>query len=219
MSFSDYLKMPVSFRKIYSSYKEKKFLMLDVGCGNHSATVAKKYFPECQYYGLDKDIYNNDDHDFNLMTKFYKLDLENNSLDIIPDNFFDVVIMNHVIEHINNGVEVVENISKKIKSSGIIYIETPSVRSLSLPSQPGTLNFCDDETHKKLYNIIDIANVLLRNNFKIIKAGTRRDKVGMFFSPYFILKKIIKKEGLSGFSVWDITGFAWFIYAKKLNNN
>ena len=123
--------------------------------------------------------------------------------------------MNHVIEHIDNGIEVIDGISKKSRKGGRIYIETPSVKSLSLPSQPGTLNFCDDVTHKKMYNLIDIVNVLIKNNFKIIKAGTRRDKIGIFFSPYFIAKKIIKREGFSGFSIWDITGFAWFIFAEK----
>ena len=39
--------------------------------------------------------------------------------------------MNHVIEHIVNGIEIVEALSKKIKSGGRIYIETPSVKSLS----------------------------------------------------------------------------------------
>ncbi len=215
MKFIDNLKMPVSLKKLYTLFKDKEFLLLDAGCGNHSASVTKKYFPKCNYYGLDKDNYNNSDYDFSLMTKFYKLDLEKDSLDEIPDNFFDVAIMNHVIEHIDNGIEAVGIISKKIKNKGKIYIETPSIKSLSLPSQPGTLNFCDDETHKKIYNIIDVANVLIKNNFRIIKAGTRRDKVGIFFSPYFILKKIIKKESMSGFSIWDITGFAWFIFAEK----
>ena len=207
--------MPVSLKRIYNLYKDKEFSILDIGCGNHSASVTKKYFPNCKYYGLDKETYNNSEYDFKLMTKFYKLDLENDSLEVIPDNFFDVIIMNHVIEHIFNGIEIVENLSRKIKRGGRLYIETPSVKSLSLPSQPGTLNFCDDETHKKIYNLTDIVNVLIKNNFKIIKAGTRRDKVGIFFSPYFIIKKIIKKEGFSGFSIWDITGFAWFIFAEK----
>ena len=207
--------MPVPLRRIYNFYKGEKFLMLDIGCGNHSPSNVKKYFPECNYYGLDKGIYNNNDYDFDFMIKFYKLDLESDSLEEIPDKFFDVVIMNHVIEHINNGIEVVDIITKKIKDHGRIYIETPSVKSLSLPSQAGTLNFCDDETHKKLYDIIDVANVLIKNNFKIIKGGIRRDKIGILFSPYFILKKIIKNEGLSGFSIWDIAGFAWFIYAVK----
>ena len=130
-------------------------------------------------------------------------------------NFFDVIILNHVIEHIENGTEILEVITKKIKNNGHIYIETPSIKSLSLPSQPGTLNFCDDETHKKIYDIIDVANVLIKKNCRIIKAGTRRDKVGIFFSPYFILKKILKKEGFAGFSIWDLTGFAWFIFAVK----
>ena len=215
MSLLEYLKMPVSLKRIYNLYKDKEFLILDIGCGNHSASVTKNYFPESKYYGVDKGTYNNSEHDFKLMTKFYNLDLENDSLEIIPDNFFDVIVMNHVIEHIFNGIEIVESLSKKIKHGGRIYIETPSVKSLSLPSQPGTLNFCDDATHKKIYNLTDIVNVLIKNNFKIIKAGTRRDKVGIFFSPYFIIKKIIKKEGFSGFSIWDITGFAWFIFAEK----
>ncbi len=215
MSLIEYLKMPVSLKRIYNLYKDKEFSMLDIGCGNHSASITKKYFPGCEYYGVDKETYNNSEYDFKLMNKFFKLDLENDSLEEVPDNFFDVVIMNHVIEHIVNGIEIVEAFSKKIKSGGRIYIETPSVKSLSLPSQPGTLNFCDDETHKKIYSLIDIVNVLIKNNFKIIKAGTRRDKIGIFFSPYFIIKKIIKKEGFSGFSIWDITGFAWFIFAEK----
>lgn len=207
--------MPVSLRRFYNLYKNKEFSILDIGCGNYSASVTKKYFAECKYYGVDKGVYNNSDYDFQLMTEFYKLDLEKDSLADIPDNFFDVIIMNHVIEHIVNGIEIVDILSKKIKDGGRIYIETPSVRSLSLPSQPGTLNFCDDKTHKKLYDIIDIANVLIKNNFRIIKAGTRRDKIGIFFSPYFVLKKFIKKESISGFSVWDLTGFAWFIFAEK----
>jgi len=215
MSLTEYFKMPVSLKRIYNLYKGKDFAILDIGCGNHSASITKKYFPRCDYYGIDKETYNNDEYDFQLMTKFYKLDLENDSLEVIFDNFFDVIIMNHVIEHIVNGIEVIEILSKKIKRGGRIYIETPSVKSLSLPSQPGTLNFCDDETHKKIYNLIDVVNVLIKNKFKIIKAGTRRDKVGIFCSPYFVIKKIIKKEGLSGFSIWDITGFAWFIYAEK----
>ena len=207
--------MPVSLKRIYRLYNDKEFSILDVGCGNYSASVTKKYFPACKYYGIDKEIYNNTEYDFKLMTEFYKLDLESDPLEKIMDNFFDVIIMNHVIEHIANGIEVVESLSKKIKDGGRIYIETPSVKSLSLPSQPGTLNFCDDESHKRLYDIIEVANVLIKNNFRIIKAGTRRDKIGLFFSPYFILKKLIKKEGLSGFSIWDITGFAWLIFAEK----
>lgn len=113
------------FRYFYKEYKDKEFNLLDVGCGNHSPSLTKFYFPKVNYYGIDKDLYNIDDEDLKNMKEFYKKDLEKDTLEDIPNNFFDVVIMSHIIEHLRNGLFVVEEISKKVKVGGYYTLNIP----------------------------------------------------------------------------------------------
>ena len=84
--------MPVKFKRFYRTHRNRRFKLLDIGCGNHSATLTKRYFPNCIYYGVDKDNYNNDDRDFAVMEKFFRIDLEAGGLDSLPDDFFDVIM-------------------------------------------------------------------------------------------------------------------------------
>lgn len=209
--------MPTRFKRFYNEYKDKSFKILDVGCGNHSPSITKKWFKNCEYYGVDKDIYNNDDSDLNLMREFYRIDLSGDirQLNKIPDDFFDIVIFNHVIEHLPNGLEVLSELTEKIKNRGKIYIEFPSIRSLSLPSMNGTLNFCDDSSHVRLYSLQEVANILLSNNFKVIKGGTRRDYARIFLSPLVVLYFFLKNRKILSCGFWDIIGFADYIFAEK----
>ena len=52
------------------------------------------------------------------------VDLDNLSeLDnALPNNYFDFIIMSHVIEHTRKGTEILEILSKKLKVGGGIYI-------------------------------------------------------------------------------------------------
>jgi len=203
------------FKYFYRDYKNKEFNLLDVGCGNNSARQTKKFFKECNYYGIDKDTHNNTDETLSLMEKFYELDLSCNKLEDIPDNFFNVIIVNHVIEHLSNGVNVISDLTTKLQTDGVIYIEFPSVKSLKFPSMKGTLNFCDDPTHVKLYDVKEICNILLEHNYKIIKAGNRRDPVRILLSPLILISLVLRKRPITSI-LWDLMGFADFVYAKKM---
>ncbi|MCX5701440.1 MAG: class I SAM-dependent methyltransferase, partial [Candidatus Omnitrophica bacterium] len=167
--------------------REEEFKILDVGCGNHSPVMTKKYFPKCYYYGIDKDIYNYDEEDKIAMDEFYRLDLEKTDLSVLEEDFFDAIILNHVIEHLHNGLELIKNLTKKLKSKGIIYIEFPSERSLFLPTMKGTLNFFDDPTHVKIYTIAEINVILFADNFNILKLGVRRDIPKALLTPFTFL--------------------------------
>lgn len=213
------LELPVKFKPFYKLFKDKEFKLLDVGCGNHSPQITKKYFPKCEYYGIDRELYNLDAFDLMRMKEFYHFELTPHNLRKVPDNFFDVVIMNHIIEHLPNGLEILAIITKKLKEGGFIYIEYPSVKSLKMPSLKGTLHFSDDPTHVKLYTLVDVCNTLLANNFKIIKAGTRRDKIGIFLFPIIIIVKLLRKEVLAGQGIWDVLGFAEYVWATKKTSN
>jgi len=195
--------------------KNAEFKILDVGCAK-SAAKTKKYFKNCLYYGLDylekSDI---GEEELKMIEQYHKIDLVKDNLSGLSDNFFDAIIMTHTLEHIKNGLSVVEELAAKLKKKGIIYIEFPSIRSLSLPSMQGSLNFCDDPEHVRVYDIKEIANVLLSAGFKIVKAGTRRDPLKSILTPLtYLYFKCIRRIP-AAVSLWDICGFADYVLAEK----
>lgn len=208
--------LPFKLKFFYKELKNKEFFLLDIGCGNNSPSRTKRWFPKCKYYGLDKEVYNSTVADLRLMEKFYNIDLQKDSLSILPEGYFDVVIISHVIEHLENGLEVLAEVLRKVKPKGRIYVEFPSPRSLNFPR--GGLNFFDDRSHIKVCHIQEISGILLSNNFKIIKAGVCSSIIRKLISPiqFFRVMLIQKKITLAG--LWDLFGFADFIYAVKNEN-
>jgi len=203
--------------KFINSYSEDKIKLLDVGCGNKSPSITVSLFPKVEYFGLDKEDYNLTNEDKKILeNKYFLVDLDNLSeLDnALPNNYFDFIIMSHVIEHTRKGTEILEILAKKLKVGGGIYIEFPSVRSLSLPFG----GFCDDPTHVKLYDVKEIANALIKCEFKIIKAGTRRNYVSLILTPLKVIYHLINYRQIYGSAFWDILGFAEFLYAKKIKD-
>lgn len=206
---------PFRLVKISKYLKANKIAILDAGAGSHSASITKQWFPDCVYHGIDIDNYRNDDKDFELMDKFYKMDLTKFEYSEIPDGFFDVIVMSHVIEHLHNGDKVIESILSKLKPDGIIYIEYPSFKSTRLPSMKETLNFYDDPTHCRIYTLPEIYNLLMRNKMTILEGGTRRQWINIFIIPIKIIHNLLKKGYVSAGVFWDITGFAEYAIAQK----
>lgn len=204
------------FYYLYKLFKQKKFTLLDIGSGNHSASKTKKLFPACEYHGVDlqKD-FNNDQTDYDAMSAFYEMDLTKLNFDVIPDNYFDFIRMAHVIEHLHNGDKVIELLLKKLKRGGHIYIEYPGIRSTKLPSMAGTLNFYDDPTHVRIYAVKELTQMMAAQDMTIVDAGTRRNPSFMLAMPLQVVGQWARGKKLQGNMFWDILGFAEFVYAKK----
>ncbi|MFN8693952.1 MAG: class I SAM-dependent methyltransferase [Holosporales bacterium] len=69
-----------------------------------------------------------------------------------PDDYFDIVVASHVIEHVHNPIHLFSELARVCKPLGIIYIEAPSDRSLTIRSDPkihrhSFYSFWDDPTH------------------------------------------------------------------------
>ena len=209
---------PVRFRYYSGPFRKKSLKFLDVGCGDHSPTLTKKYFPRCEYHGIDRETYNNSEEDLKGIDKYYELDLVEDKLESIPSNYFDALNFSHVIEHLPNGLEVLDRLLSKVKVGGYVYIEFPGMRSLFLPRAEGTLNFCDDGTHVRVYTLQEIANVLLKHNFEVCKLGRRREPLRLLLSPLGILHSIyhrLRKGRLHSRGLWDLFGSAEYIFARK----
>ena len=206
---------PFRFKVLSAAGLPSKGNLLDVGCGSHSPSITKKWLPEWTYHGLDRENYGNDEADFEVMEAFYQLDLSRDHLSEIPEAHFDLIIMSHVIEHLPDGLDVVRGLATKLKPGGLFYIEFPSARSLRLPSMEGTLHFCDDHTHIRVYQIAELANTLLDAGFRIVRAAPRRDRVRIALLPLLVPVKFLLRGKLSAGDFWDVTGFAEYILASR----
>ncbi|MEO6584411.1 MAG: methyltransferase domain-containing protein [Ferruginibacter sp.] len=199
------------------SFGKRAFRLLDVGAGNHSASKTLDIFPNCAYYGLDLDkSYNYDEDDFKLMKGFYEMDLTKLAFGDLPQIFFDGIWIVHVIEHLHNGDEVLVKLLPKLKSGGYMYIEYPGIKSTTLPSMPGSLNFNDDASHVRLYSIKELSGLLQSHGCRIVKAGTRRNVWFMLAMPFRIGAHLLKGKKIQGNIFWDVAGFAEYMWLQKL---
>lgn len=210
-----HLSMPVSLKRFYPLFRDREFTLLDVGCGTLVPGMIHKYFPHCRYYAVDRSI----DVRRPEMSGFYHKDLTRDSFDDVPDAFFDAIIMSHVIEHLPNGLDLLGRLVDKLKPGGYLYVEFPSVRSLALPHLRGTLHFCDDPTHVRIYSVAEIANLLLARDFTILKAGTRRDLPRMLAGPLLFFSEYFTKGFFTSRGTWDILGFAEYVFARRLGSS
>jgi ubiquinone/menaquinone biosynthesis C-methylase UbiE len=207
---------PHRIAKVNKHLLKEDITILDVGAGSHSASITKEWLPNCIYHGVDVSRnYYNDERDFSMMDSFYEMDLTKLDFGIIPNNFFDLIIMSHIIEHLPNGDQVIEKLIPKLKSNGIIYIEYPSFKSTKLPSMKETLNFFDDPTHCRIYSLPEIYNIMMKNNLVILEGGKRRQWINIFLVPFKSILQLFTKGYIRGGVMWDITGFAEYVIAKE----
>jgi SAM-dependent methyltransferase len=142
--------------------------------------------------------------------------LETDSLEALPDDYFDAIVVSHVIEHLINGENALERLPRKLKRGGIIYIEYPGVRSLRVPhARKGFLHFHDDLTHVRLYSVAEVSNILLRSGCRIERAGTRRDVIRLAMSPALAMRGLFMQGDLWSGRLWDLCGIAEFVVARK----
>jgi len=185
--------------------------VLDVGCGSNSSELSRLWLKIKQYDGIDKEHWNGDSDSYTGIDNLFNIDLEFTGLLEIEDDFYDVIILSHVIEHISNGLDIISILTKKMKPGGIIYIETPSCRTINFPSAVGFLNFYDDKTHKKTYFDSEIIPILQMNACIVRFFGYRRSLIRMLLiSPIAILLNLFYfipfKKTLCSWGLWDLLG-------------
>jgi hypothetical protein len=195
--------------------------VLDIGCGNHSYSVTKKWLNIQHYTGVDKEYWGGDVSGYEGIQDLHFIDIDEvESLNVIQNNQYDYVILNHVIEHLKNGESLLNMLQKKMTSRGLIYIETPSKRTINYPSAKGFLNFYDDPTHKRIYEVNHLVIEMSRQGYKILKYGTRRDlkRILLFTLPALLNNLFFSipfKKKLDARGLWDILGVASYILATK----
>ena len=207
----------MKFKFFRSRYSGTQPRILDIGCGNNSPSHTKRWFPGCHYVGADIQDYNMNDGDRAALDGFFRLGTDASGYDLIPDNSFDFVIVNHVLEHMVDPAPVLALLCGKLRPGGYIWIAFPSLRSLSLPSAEGCLQFCDDFSHVYLPDVREVTNVLLKNHVKVLHAGRSkylvRSLIGVAVLPWEALRLLFTGK-FSGSRLWYLVGFEDHVFGQ-----
>lgn len=154
---------------------------------------------------------------------YQQVDLNKNCLPF-PENYFDAILLIHVIEHLQAPLGLGKEIQRVLKPGGRIYVEAPNWTSMFVPSfgfhreQHHPFNFFDDPTHVKPWSRHGLFEFLSAScDLHVEKVGSTRSwlRVPLDFPAIaWGLLRADRRRIIS--SVWNLSG--WCIYgigAKK----
>lgn len=132
------------------------------------------------------------------------------STDDIPDNWADVIISNHALEHVNQPLDEIKKIYTKLKTGGKAIFVIPC-ETISSP-------YREDDIHKHLYSWGPgtLGNLFAEAGFKIVESKPFIHK----WPPYY--QKIAKIFGPRIFHIiakiyahWERSTFQIRVVARK----
>jgi len=146
----------------------KKGRILDIGCGRYPLFLTTVDFPE--RYGLDKDFGTGENAQKDGIT-LVNHNIEEQSKMPFEDNYFDVVSMLAVFEHIEPDylVDIHQDIYRILKPGGVYIMTTPTFWTDGLLRLLVKLHLLSDvsiEDHKDSYKYSDVFSILQQAHFE-----------------------------------------------------
>lgn len=140
------------------------------------------------------------------------------------DNFFDAMFSTHVVEHLKKTEFLIDNVYKKLKTGGTIYVEVPSKVTIETPKRQdfidagfnsSTMNFYDDHTHIAPYDAVDLGGLFEKNNrFKLLQSGIIMND---FLSDLLISYGYENGDAeITTYGLWLTLRWSHYIIAQKI---
>lgn len=157
---------------LLSKVPEFKGKVLDIGFGSGgNAKFIKENFPLVELYGVTMSQ-EESKLAATLFDKIWILDVEN-ELDLLKEYApFDCIICSHVLEHLRNPDQLLNQLHSVLAKNGIVLIAVPNISYLNqrMLQLMGRFNYEQtgimDRTHLRFFNYFSIKDGLLLNNTK-----------------------------------------------------
>ena len=155
--------------------------LLDVGTGRgYLLEAAKKRGFEC--YGVELSKYTSKKAQEKFPGKIFNGKLENSNY---PKEFFDIITLTDVIEHITDPHTFFKEIKKILKKNGLILITTPNTESLTKKIMNENW-FQYKEEHVIYWNKKSLYFLMKKINFKIFLFKNNSKKLKFqYYNDYF----------------------------------
>lgn len=166
--------------------------ILDIGCGAGALGGFLKERGSCQVHGIEyspraaevaKDV----------LDQVFVGD----AMEILPtlaDEFYDVVVLADVLEHLPEPKQCLDLVRKKVKSNGMVVVSLPNAAhwSLVVPLLQGDFTYQDagilDKTHLRFFTPMTASRLLDASGFSV------RDVKGAVLEPEANLQQHIKSD-------------------------
>lgn len=197
--------------KLYFDLKSKKYIMkilfsplkfivrgtkikngdklLDIGCGSG------QFLYDMKEFGMD--VYGIEPGEFDKEGKNkYKLNIKNSDLinAKYSKDFFDIITINHVLEHLSNPDKQIKETYRILKKGGVLIIGIPNSNSLAYRIFGKNWHQLDVPRHLCNYSDKNIKILLEKNGFMIKKIRYNSRPSQFVVSLYFLLG-IKNREG------------------------
>lgn len=192
LRLDDHENMFKSFIK--QDFLKKNSKVLEIGCGNGSLLdrISK-------YYSISyKNIYATElSKPLLKFLKKKKYNISSNLNELLKDNFFKIIILDNVFEHLSNPLAELKKLKKHLKDDGVIYCSIPNI--LKTRS-----NISDPFNHEFNYLYNNFKHIVMSSGLKIKKIKYQKfwmnsvlEKSTKFQSKdYFVNKSTLKEINL-----------------------
>ncbi len=138
--------------------------VLDVGCGNGGFLALAGALGWCAR-GIDPDV------KAVAAARAQGLDAEKGGIEILDSKSasYDVITLNHVIEHVHDPVELLRACHRLLKSNGRLWLETPNINSQGHALYGNDWRGLEPPRHLILFSLESIRRLLERCGFVEIK--------------------------------------------------
>lgn len=156
--------------------------MLDIGCGDsYFDHELLRTFSGIEVYGVDIFLKNDE-----LLKEEHCTTV--NSLDSLPDEKFDLILMMDVLEHIKYDKQYLKTIQNRLADSGTLFITVPAFQSL-YSAHDAKLHHYRRYNHKSLHKAV-------------IAAGLKEMRWSYFYLS-LILARLASMKNQGTLSSWN----------------
>ncbi len=160
--------------------RQKDLTVLDIGCGYHAKLLTTLSPNIREGIGIDLSI---SDQAKSIPNLSFVEDNIENVLPSLPKNYFDLIFLISVLEHLWQPQQILSYCNEMLKPGGMLLFNVPTWRGKYFLEYSaftlGTSPACEMEDHKMYYNQQEIWPLLVQSGFKPSQIHLKYIKFGL----------------------------------------